>query len=231
MSTSHRDSTRGARADREQGLAMLVVMLVLMMVTATAVFAIHATGFEMRAAGYNRQAVQTHYVAETGLNGAAAWVDSRQPATLVAVAQQTLATGGTRAYDIRPFEPPLGQGVEAYRLGASDIDALSGLPGPSVTADVEMLGGARQTLVPFYVVDVYDIRRDTSNVAGNQQQGVASATYVRATYTSRGRTRLPGDFVSGDGTLASLDHDPAGFHEGATDGRALGRSGPCFNCQ
>lgn len=45
---------------------MLIVMLVLLMATAAAVFAVHATTYELSAAGNSRQALQTEYVAETG---------------------------------------------------------------------------------------------------------------------------------------------------------------------
>jgi len=51
----------------EQGMAMLLVLLLIVMVTAAGVFASQSTASEIRSSGFFRQSAQTHYVAETGI--------------------------------------------------------------------------------------------------------------------------------------------------------------------
>jgi hypothetical protein len=48
-------------------MAMLLVLMLIVMVTAAGVFASQSTALEVRSAGFMRQAGQTHYVAETGV--------------------------------------------------------------------------------------------------------------------------------------------------------------------
>lgn len=54
---------------------MLVVMLILMVATAAAAMSVQATQYELQAAGHERQALQTRYLAETSLMTAAVWFD------------------------------------------------------------------------------------------------------------------------------------------------------------
>ena len=56
--------TRRARRDRE-GVVLLITALVLMIVSATAVYAVQQGAFEVRAAGAARQALRTKYVSES----------------------------------------------------------------------------------------------------------------------------------------------------------------------
>lgn len=51
----------------EQGMAMLLVLMLIILVTAAGVFAAQSTAMEVRSAGFVRQAAQTHYVAESGV--------------------------------------------------------------------------------------------------------------------------------------------------------------------
>lgn len=67
-------STRRSR-DSESGFVMLVVMMILLVATASAAVAIQTTQAELRAAGQERQAVQTRYVAEAGLMTTLAYLD------------------------------------------------------------------------------------------------------------------------------------------------------------
>ena len=54
---------------------MLVVMLIIMVATATAAMSVQSTQYELQAAGHERNAVQTRYLAETTLLTTAAWFD------------------------------------------------------------------------------------------------------------------------------------------------------------
>jgi hypothetical protein len=64
------------RVRQREGAVMLVVMLVLLTATTMGVIALQSTQHELRAAGYNRLALQTHYVAEAALVTTLAWVDA-----------------------------------------------------------------------------------------------------------------------------------------------------------
>ena len=67
---------RRAGKRSEEGAVMLVVMLILLTATAMAVVSLQTTQFELRAAGYNRVALQTQYVSEACANTSIAWVDA-----------------------------------------------------------------------------------------------------------------------------------------------------------
>lgn len=202
---------------REEGAVMLVVMLVLLMTTATAVFAIHSTSSEIRAAGYSRQAMQTQYVGEAGIMSAFAWVDfygaDALRRAMTESSQANRALGGT-ALDMQPFERQLRDGADAHRFDVVDFSTLGALP-------VEKEGslGPRNAYDTMLMVDVYDRHRVIQVQPGDQAQGGGRLEYLGATYTSRGRTRLPSDHVSG-----VIGDRP--YHEGASDARAFAISGP-----
>ena len=63
---------------RRRGAALIVAMLVLLMATATATFALQNTGYELRAAGSAKQAVQAKYVAESAVSAVMAWLEIKQ---------------------------------------------------------------------------------------------------------------------------------------------------------
>jgi hypothetical protein len=48
-------------------MALLLVLVLIVMVTAAGIFAAQSSAFEIRSAGYFRQAAQTHYITETGV--------------------------------------------------------------------------------------------------------------------------------------------------------------------
>lgn len=60
-------SRRATRARRgERGVAMFIVMMLIVMVSAAGVIVTRSASLEIRSAGFVRQAGQTHYVAESG---------------------------------------------------------------------------------------------------------------------------------------------------------------------
>jgi hypothetical protein len=54
---------------------MLVVMMVLLVATASAAVSVHSTQSELRAAGHHRQAIQTRYVSEAAMMTTISWID------------------------------------------------------------------------------------------------------------------------------------------------------------
>jgi hypothetical protein len=76
MATTRKPAGSPSKLDRERGAVMLVVMLILLTATAMGGVALQATQHEVRAAGYNRLAVQTQYVAEAAMSTTLAWIDA-----------------------------------------------------------------------------------------------------------------------------------------------------------
>lgn len=198
---------------------MLIVMLVLLTTTALAVFAIHATTTEVRAAGYDRMNAQAQEIGESGVTAALTWVDVFGPDSLIgAMAASARVTNASVIP--QPFEPPLASGRAGYRLYASDfqrlVDSTSGGATATLTLDSTDLGGVNRLYQPRVVVDIYDDHKFTRPVAGFRSDGNTQMEFLTATYTARGRLRLPTDQVeSGIGT-----------HESSSDARARGLSGP-----
>ncbi len=196
-------------------------MLILLMVTATATFAIHATAAEVRASGHSRVAMQTGYMAESALTSAMDWVDRTGPRVLVDVMNQRSTM---TPLDMSPFEPTLDASKVAHRLYVADLDTASAapveegeaVPNPAVVpSDVF---GSRSVYEPVYVVDIYDHHVYTGVMPGYGAGGGVTMRYVRATYTARGRARLR-DSVGA--SSATTD-----YHQTAGDARAMGISGP-----
>lgn len=199
---------------------MLMVLLVILMATATALFAIHATAFEVRASGHVRQLMQAQYVGEGGIMAALATVDRIGARTLQTVirrrSQMQAASAGT-PLDMTPYtEPNLMPHMTGARFAGPELQSIAGLH----AVDREALGGERQAYTPALVVDVYDTYEWSQVVAGERADGHGQMRYLRATYTARGRTRIEGDHV-GDEEAGARS-----FHEGASDARAHGVSGP-----
>lgn len=201
--------------ERREGVALLIVMFIILMATATAYFAIHATAFEVRASGHVRQSMQTQYVAETGAVAALAWVDRQGPVALQRAIRKTNQTYGAPPMD-KFNEPPIAQNKEGYRMSLPDLQSDLGV----LPIDREALGGQRHAYEPMAYVDIYDKWVWTGNVAGERADGYSRLEYMRATYTSRGRTRV----AAGDYQAPGPNERP--YHEGAIDARAHGVSGP-----
>src|SRR5690606_8313768 len=71
----HRIRSKPSKGARREGAAMLVVLMVLLMTTAMATFAIHATSMELRGAGHARQAVQAEHLAEGATYAGVSYID------------------------------------------------------------------------------------------------------------------------------------------------------------
>ncbi len=191
-----------------EGAAMLVVMLILLMSTATAVFAIHSTATEVRAAGHTRTRMQTHYVAETGLVAATSFVDSMGPRRVLTAMRRSTASGAP--LELEPFEPGLVTGEEGYRLYSADLNG-------SLTPITDGEANGRSSGDAFIMVDVYEAFNDTPVVTGHDLSR-PRFQYMNATYTARGRIRIEGE-VPVAGEIRP-------FNETASDARLYGVSGP-----
>lgn len=197
---------------RERGLAMLIVLLVLMMVSGTAVFAMHTSSLELRGAGHSRRAMQAEYISEGTAYTAMATVATMGSESLLRKLRRdrelSLGGGGTG-------NPAL-QGLEtAYQSNQFDVGRLT-------VADFNLMGSTTTTdqLGPHEPgeavrwVDVNDVYVTQLNRAGERAGDGAPAVQMHIVYTARARIRPAAGVTSGvESNTSALDF---GFHPGET---------------
>lgn len=224
IKVSERDSVWNKRVGsrdriKEQGATMMIVMMILLLSTASAAFAVHAATFEVRGAGHVRQALQTQYVAETGLMAALAYVDAIKPASLLYAMQRS----DTISMGIN--EPALTSGKLSYRLYKDDFVSMTGLNSQPVQGyGANSTFGAGSVFDPTFTVDITDVYVYEGTLPGERADGLSKLQFMFATYTSRGRTQVSTSYsANGDFTATG---DTRGYNEGAVDAQAHGISGP-----
>ena len=121
----------------EDGMALLLVLMLIVMVTAAGVFASQSTALEVRSSGYTRQAAQTHYVAETGVVTSLELMGRLCSAYVGEMRRRNLASGA--ATPVGLAEPPL-----QYAFYSSDFEAAgSGNTSRLFEAPTTGTGGVR----------------------------------------------------------------------------------------
>lgn len=196
---------------------LMIVLLLLLVVTATGAYAVHATSAELVGAGNTRTAYQTETMATSLAEGALDWVDRVGPAALYR--QVTMNERNSTALNLTNAEPvPLATGQLGTRLYATDL-ASAGGGGSSAVGIVgaaSLNNGAPQTATG--VVDVYDIYRYSGDSPGSRSDGYGDLFFLRATYTARARAYM---------TLGtSTDEAIVDRHTTTATARAVGTSGP-----
>lgn len=211
---------RKKRHDSESGAVMFIVMLILLMGTATAIFAMHTTSYEVRASGFNKRMLQTQNIGESGLTAMMAWTDTVTPQVmrddwLVRCTQESQTRDST-SLNLEPFEPEIQDPTKhACRQYQGNFDAA--FPVPVIDSSSSL--GPRQPMQALLLVDAYEDFDSGESVTGEDATGGGGFYYLDITFTARGRSRLPGDSVSG----IAGDRD---FHEGAADSRVFAITGP-----
>jgi len=203
--------------EKREGAAMLVVLMVLLMTTATATFAIHATTMEMRSAGYSRTAMQTQYVAEGGAYAALGYVDAIGASAAFTQYSRTRVSALT---SLAPSHATLNRETNVLRIEMTDFDGGFDVAAPPIERDVVRTPslGPRQNMIPNFTVDGTDLYRNQRQQAGRDQAGRNPLAYARINFTSRGRTAPATDFTR--------TGDPRSFHESASNARAMAEMGP-----
>ncbi|MEZ4339381.1 MAG: pilus assembly PilX N-terminal domain-containing protein [Sandaracinaceae bacterium] len=196
---------------------MLVVLMVLIMTTATATFAIHATTVEMRSAGYSRTAMQTAYVAEGGAYAALDYVDAIGASAAYMQYSRTRVAAST---PLAPNQPTLNRETNALIIEMTDFDGGYDVNSPPVERDVVRTPslGPHNAIVPTFTVHGTDLYRNQRQQAGRDQAGRNPLMYARVNFTSRGRT-APATDITRTG-------DPRAFHEANVNARAMAEIGP-----
>lgn len=212
---------------------MLVVMMLLLIVTATATFAMHTTSIELRSTGHSRQRMQTRYVAEAALVSSMTLLEqSGSPEPLVIALERSQAGATTR--QLAPEEPAMRADQGNHRVELDDFGSIAGVSTigqegrPFETTPGHESLGVGMGYEPDFAVDVNDGYVFPGVIAGHRSDGGGTLHYLAATYTARGRTVLPGDVdqyspVHGP---ATPEHLRRGYHESAVNARAIGISGP-----
>jgi hypothetical protein len=219
----------------QEGAALFVVLMIIMVGTASAVFAAHTVSHEVRGTGFARQQMQTRYVARAGLIGALEWFDIFGPST---VRSLMLTPGSDEGVQFPACsstngcypEPPLANNRRAYRLYPEHFDALLSQDGgvtPGLLAnlpiDADASFGSTSSQRPLVVIDIYDEHIVSQLVPGAAAHGGTKFKYMRTTMTARGRARLK--TTSATDTAHTEDHGRE-LNETGADMRAYIVSGP-----
>lgn len=229
---------RGVARQREAGVAMLVVMLLLTVGTTLASMTAHTITLEMRSSGYYRQQAQTHYVAESAMQGVLGAPPNTIDSGIKDVERRPIVVEGFPANIADPSlmqnygEPDpsrvTGGGKRVYRMRLEDLDAgLIGRGGGPPVLDGQSLGVT--PFVHWYVVDFTDFTDEDAPQAGQDASGNSPFKYVNATVTVRGRTLLGAAGAASANRGASLTvagNQYQQFTDAAYDMRAVVRLGP-----
>jgi hypothetical protein len=215
---------------KQEGAVLFVVLMIVMVGTASAVFSANTVAHEVRGTGFARQQMQTRYAAKAGLVAAMDWYDIFGPET---VRNLMLAPGSTQGVTFSCAsggtcypEIPMANGRRAYRLYPehfSKLTAASGGPGFLVNVPYEQASsfGAQTALTPIVTIDIYDEHILSKLAPGAAAQGGSKFKYMRTTLTARARARVS----AGDVALEAADQARERNETGA-DFRAYVISGP-----
>lgn len=193
---------------------MLVVLLVLLMTTATATFAIHSTSTEIRAAGHARQAAQAEYIAQGGAYAAISYLDVVNPMAVVA---QHLATPVRPDDVLMPEDVAVGLQTNVLRIPMQDFLGMAHAPPLETEAVHTPSLGPRNAYQPDFLVTGTDLHQVAREEAGRDLTG-RGANYYRVTLTSRGQMLPRSDFHEAG--------DPRSYNEVAMRARAMTEAGP-----
>lgn len=214
----------------EEGAVMLVVMLILLTATALAGVSLQATQYELRAAGFDRTAVQTQYVSEAAMSTTLSWIDTtsldRSIMQHIDVWNKT-----AKGPDVGLFgEPSLTttNRQDSNRTQWSQQSRLTAVTLPPITvtnASNDPIGtfGPKSTYTPGtedpnitnpavsdYVVDMYDCRRLTGAGTPGSQVNTSGSGAIRqfqlyCVVTARGRSFMFGTFTGKTKTWKTSD--------------------------
>lgn len=201
---------------------MLMVLMVLLMTTAAATFAIYSTTIEIRSAGYARQAMQTSYLAENGAYAGISYIDAIGAQAMRTQYERTRVTAGTST---EVNSATLSRDSNLLRVRMSDLESTGGFTAPALETDMvrqPSLGpahtGAYNATFNLNGTDMYRhyVASPGRNLTGNSQM-----IFVRMNLTARSSIAPRGDAPRGS--------DLRGYHETAVNARAMADVGPFPN--
>lgn len=213
----HRTRTKPQKRARREGAAMLIVLMVLLMTTAMATFAIHATSVELRGAGHARQAVQAEHLAEGATYAGVTYIDRLGASGSL---MQYLRTNVTANTQTSPYEATMDRNTNLLRVRMEDFSTAAGVHGPPLETDPARHPsyGPYSTLYqPNFTIDGTDLHQISRDVAGTDLSG-RGAHFYRVTLTSLAQIAPQGD--------VTMTGDPRSYNEVASRARAYAEVGP-----
>lgn len=209
---SIRPHERRRHRDAERGAAMLIVMLILLVVTASATLAVSSAQFEIRAAGHQRQAMQTAQVAEAGLAATTAGIEAQGGARVLRQRMHCFPRAiGTR---LSAEDPPLlAQNNETERFLSTEV--APGLDPAVRIRPTETAATGLSAFEPRYIADVNDgynvLPTFVGQAAGTRVDGngTVNLRFYVTTITSRGRMVRNGLLDARGGYGAGAVYTPA----------------------
>jgi hypothetical protein len=214
MKQPTRHDQRRRKQRSQEGAVMMIVLLILLTATAMASASLQTTQYEVRAAGYGKNAIQMQYVSEAAAVTTFSWVDTT---VLDGSFANHLGTFTKTAPLMAPFgEPEVPTANLSYAnrtqwrqqafLTAIGMPPIS-QPGVPATDPLGTFGprtpyfvGAEDKNNPNttdYVVDMYDCRKLPNTVAPGSQVNYAGSSQAKeqqlyCAITSRGRAYVGG---------------------------------------
>ncbi len=176
---------------------LFVVLMIVMVGTASALFSATTVSHEVRGTGFARQHMQTRYAARAALIGGLEWIDIFGPTTV----REILQTGGGVPFECTASapvscypEPPLPNNRRAYRLYEQHFEQLIEADGSgplqNMPVDGDSVFGPGSAYTPVVVVDLYDEHIVNKLPPGAAAQGGTKFKYMRTTMTARGRAQV-----------------------------------------
>lgn len=193
---------------------MLIVLIILLMTTATATFAVHATSVEIRAAGHVRQAVQAEHLAEGGAYAAVSYLDVLKANGSLA---QYLRTDVAANVASSPDEATVDRQTNLLRIRMEDFANAPGVNSPPLETEGAPSLGPSSAYVPDFMVDGTDLHQLSRDAAGRDLTG-RGASYYRVTLTSRASMAPLNDYRA--------TGDARSYNEVAMRARAFTEVGP-----
>ena len=186
---------------KQEGAALFIVLMIIMVGTASAVFAANTVSHEVRGTGFARQQMQTRYAARAGLIGALEWFDIFGPSTVRSLMLTPGSTEGVQFSCVSGSacypEPPLANNRRAYRLYPEHFGALLSQDGgitagllENLPVDADASFGATSARAPIVVIDIYDEHVVSKLAPGAAAQGGTKFKYMRTTMTARARAQV-----------------------------------------
>lgn len=166
----HFDAAKLRQLKSERGNALFIVLMVVTLLTAVGLFAMRAASLSNQAAGYNRQGVQTLYLAEFAARSVASELVGKEQHYFDRIVRGSTAGGDdcranrNLASLVEPERPP------CAKLLSADVwnRANAAFPGNVGTADAPDLLGAlgSSDLEGAFVVEMTDLSRVGVPIAG-----------------------------------------------------------------
>jgi hypothetical protein len=190
---------------------MLAVMLILLLATATAAISVQATGFEMRASGHGRRAMQARLVSEAGLALTVSRIDVLGAASVEA-SFKALEKNPDQIPSGAVFNEPDCRYPTADRPGDNGCNrfdhyftssSVTDFMQPAFTRSPMTAAaiGDNQGYQPWFAIDMRYDEDDPKPIPGFRAEGGGTMKFIRVNLVARGGTVYNGSGVRSARTI------------------------------